>query len=53
MPYIDVVQAYSERNRFQYNHKAIFAQVRKAMKKVGDNREKALEEASSKRRGAT
>ena len=44
MPYIDFVQACSAENLFRYNHKAIFAQVRKAMRKSGDKREKALQD---------
>lgn len=42
MPYINVVQNYSNRNLFEYNHKAIFSQVRKAMKHTGDRRDVAL-----------
>ena len=44
MTYMDFIEAYSTTNRFKYNHKAIFAQVRKAMKKSGTSRERALRE---------
>ena len=43
MPYINIVQNYSANNRFEYNHKAIFAQVRKAMKYTGDKRDRTLQ----------
>ena len=42
MPYIDIVNDYSQKNHFTYDHKAIFKQVRKAMKKQGEAREVAL-----------
>lgn len=42
MPYIDIVNEYSQNNRFKYDHKAIYKQVRNAMKKQGEDREAAL-----------
>ena len=42
MPYLDVVRTHGRNNRFQYDHKAIYKQVRQAMKKRGEEREQAL-----------
>ena len=42
MSYIDDIQKFSEKNQFDYNHKQIFKQVKKAMKKTGDARTEAL-----------
>lgn len=43
MPYIDIVNEYSQKNHFTYDHKAIFKQVRNAMNKQGEEREAALQ----------
>ena len=42
MPYIEIVQKYAQKNRFEYNHEEIFNKVRGAMEKSGAEREKAL-----------
>ena len=42
MAYIDVVNKHESNNLFKYNHKEIFKQVRKAMKKNGEARDNAL-----------
>ena len=42
MSYIDVVNQYSENNQFEYDHKKIFNQVKKAMEKSGAERSEAL-----------
>lgn len=44
MSYMNVVRTHSQNNRFEYNHKKLFKQVRKAMKKQGNEREAALKE---------
>ena len=42
MSYIDIVREYSEKNQFEYNHEAMFAQVREAMQQSGAARAQAL-----------
>ena len=42
MSYLDTVRIHGRNNRFEYNHKAIYKQVRKAMKKHGEERDQAL-----------
>ena len=42
MSYIDDIQKFSEKNQFDYNHKQIYKQVKKAMKKTGAERTEAL-----------
>ena len=44
MSYIDVVNTHARNNRFEYNHEAIYKQVRTAMKKQGEERDRALKE---------
>ena len=44
MPYMDIVTTHARNNRFEYDHKAIYKQVRKAMKKQGEERDRALKE---------
>ena len=44
MPYMDLVREYSRKNRFEYDHKAVFGQVRAAMAKSGVEREAALKD---------
>ena len=44
MPYMDLVREYSRKNRFKYDHKAVFGQVRAAMAKSGVEREAALKD---------
>ena len=47
MPYMDVVTTHARNNRFEYDHKIIYKQVRKAMKKQGEERDRALKEVFS------
>ena len=42
MAYIDIVREYSEKNQFEYNHEAMFAQVCEAMKQTGAERAQTL-----------
>ena len=44
MPYIDIVNTHGRNNRFEYAHKEIYQQVRRAMKKTGEERDRALKE---------
>ena len=44
MPYTNLVREYSQKNHFKYNHRAIFRQVRAAMRGPLENRERALRE---------
>lgn len=42
MAYMDLVREYSENNKFEYNTKELYSQVKKAMKKRGSARVNAL-----------
>ena len=42
MPYMDVINTHARNNRFEYDHKSIYKQVRQAMKKQGEARDQAL-----------
>ena len=44
MPYIDIVNTHGRNNLFEYGHKEIYKQVRRAMKKTGGERDRALKE---------
>lgn len=48
MSYIDIVREYSQKNYFEYNHEALFAQVTEAMQKNGAERAQALKEVIQK-----